>query len=215
MEVFRGGGCAIVRAILSVMDDGSAVRLFLGSQGLGAFDAWLGELPERPRRAVLIPGGAADGDRLRALGLRVTELDPESASPARVAGALARGGLVFVAGTDPMPLLRASRRNALGDSIVRAVREGVLAYAGVSAGACLAAPDLRWYAERPEAALGLVGFYPLVHANRGRRDHYAQLMLDHGERYDFVPLRDDQAVVVTGGTWQRRPSPIDVPRQVP
>jgi hypothetical protein len=33
-------------------------------------------------------------------------------------------------------------------------------------------------------------------------------MAAYGDRYEFVPITDEQAVVVTGDSWQRRDSPI-------
>ncbi|WP_250006275.1 hypothetical protein [Actinoplanes sp. M2I2] len=51
-----------------------------------------------------------------------------------------------------------------------------------------------------------MSFYPLSHANRGREDLYAQIIADEGHRYDFVPVRDDQAVLVHDGDREIKPS---------
>jgi hypothetical protein len=48
--------------------------------------------------------------------------------------------------------------------------------------------------------------FPLVHANRGRQERYARLIAAYGDRYEFVPINDDEAVTVTGETWQRQAS---------
>jgi hypothetical protein len=83
----------------------------------------------------------------------------------------------------------------------------------MSSGAALAAPDLARYRGDDDpgrvtdtAGLGLVSFYPLSHANRGRAELYAQIIAEEGDRYDFVPIRDDQAVIVRGGDREIRPS---------
>jgi hypothetical protein len=84
---------------------------------------------------------------------------------------------------------------------------------GRAAGAALTAPELAFYRGDDDpgrvtdtAGLGLVPFYPLSHANRGRQERYARLIAERGDRYEFVPMRDDEAVVVTDGTWRKRPS---------
>jgi peptidase E len=83
----------------------------------------------------------------------------------------------------------------------------------MSAGAALTAPDLAPYRFDDDpgrvddtAGLGLVGFYPLSHANRGREEAYARLVAEHGHRYEFVPMRDGEAIIVDGVGWERRPS---------
>ena len=47
-----------------------------------------------------------------------------------------------------------------------------------------------------------------MYANRGRQERYARLVADYGERYRFVQIDDDEAVVVTGQTWQKRSSAV-------
>lgn len=69
------------------------------------------------------------------------------------------------------------------------------------------APDDPGCVETTEG-FGLVGFFPLVHANRGRQEHYARLIAAYGDRDEFVPFSDDEAVVVSGRTWQRRASAV-------
>jgi dipeptidase E len=200
------------------------MRAFLGSQGLGALPAWFDELPRRPMRAALIPTA---GNRiaatpwvdvaigaLTACGLDLTTLDLEGASPATVATTLDRVDLVFVTGGDPIFLLEHARRSGFVEAARAAVATGRIAYAGVSAGALLAAPDLALYRSPDDpgrvddtAGLGLVPFFPLVHANRGREERYARLTAAHPD-LRFVPYRDDEAIIVTGSAWQRRGSAI-------
>jgi peptidase E len=85
----------------------------------------------------------------------------------------------------------------------------------MSAGASVASADLAFY-QAPDdpgsvedtEGFGLVGFFPLVHANRGRQERYARLIATYGDRYEFVQINDDEAVIVTGDSWQRRASAV-------
>jgi dipeptidase E len=201
------------------------VRVFLGGQGLGAVPSWLDELPRRPRRAALVPTAGNPlsatpwvdevAAELATCGIHVERLDLEGAQQTDVTAALAHTDLVFVTGGHPVVLLEHAQRSGFARVVGEAVRSGEMAYAGMSAGAALAAPDLTLYRSPDDPGsvevtdgLGLVRFFPLSHANRGRQERYAQLMAAYGDRYEFVPITDEQAVVVTGDSWQRRDSPI-------
>lgn len=198
--------------------------MFLGSQGLGAFPGWLEELPNCPRRVALIPTAGnplpatpwvdvAKGV-LAECGLTVSTFDLEGAAAGDVDAVLADVDLVFVTGGQPIFLLEHAQRSGFATAVPRAVRAGELAYAGVSAGAILTAPDLALY-DAPDdpgevkstAGLGLASFYPLVHTNRGRHDRYTRLIAAHPD-LDFIPYNDDEALVLTADTVARRPSPI-------
>ena len=197
--------------------------LFLGSQGLGALPGWLDELPRRPRHAVLVPTAGnpmpatpwveVAESALSAAGLTVDRLDLEPASADEVAAALARAELVFVTGGHPIFLLQHAQRTGFARRVAEAVRAGTLAYAGMSAGAALVSANLARYRLDDDpgrvsdtAGLGLVGFYPLSHANRGREEAYARIIAEDGDRYEFVPMRDDEAIIVRGSTWRKLPS---------
>jgi dipeptidase E len=196
------------------------VNAFLGSQGLGALPVWFAELPRRPRHAVLVPTAGnpmpatpwvevAEAALIRA-GLTVDRLDLEEVSSA---AALSRADLVFVTGGYPIFLLEHARRTGFCAVVRQAVRSGTLAYAGMSAGAALACPDLAQYRQDDDpgrvddtTGLDLVSFYPLSHANRGREEAYARIIAEHGDRYEYVPIRDDEAIIVSGRKWRRLPS---------
>jgi dipeptidase E len=159
------------------------VRVFLGSQGLGALPAWLDELPDRPRRAALIPtAGNPNHDPLG----------------------------------QPIFLLEHAQRSGFLRAAPPAIRAGRVAYAGISAGAILTAPDLSVY-DAPDdpgmvtstAGLGLTTFYPLVHTNQGRRERYDRLMAA-SPALTFIPFNDDEAVVIKDGVVERRHSAITV-----
>jgi dipeptidase E len=195
------------------------VELFLGSQGLGALPDWLTSQPRRPARAVLVPTA---GNRLPAMpwvdvaastltanGLVVDRHDLEFASPAETAAALSRADLVFVTGGYLFFLLEHAQRTGFLREVAGRVRAGELAYAGMSAGAMLAARELAIYRDDEDpgrvtdtAGAGLIDFCPLVHADRGREEYHARIIREHGDRYTFVRLRDDEAVLLSGSTWR-------------
>jgi dipeptidase E len=149
-------------------------------------------------------------DVLKDCGLVVEDFDLEGAQPADVTAVLSAVDLVFVTGGQPIYLLEHAQRSGF----VQAVRAAALPYAGVSAGAILTAPDLTLYdalddpgnVESPEG-LGLIDFYPLVHTNRGRAERYDRLIADHPD-LDFITYNDDEALVITNGVVDRRPSAI-------
>jgi dipeptidase E len=200
-----------------------AMDLLLGSQGLGALGAWLDTLSRRPRRAVLVPTAGnplpetpwveVAEAAMSAEGLRVRRLDLEPSTPEDVSAVLAEADLVFVTGGYPIFLLQHAQRTGFLVAVRQGATSGQFAYAGMSSGAALAAPDLARYRGEDDpgqmsdtAGLGLVSFYPLSHANRGRAELYAQIIAEQGNRYDFVPVRDDQAIVVHDGERQIKPS---------
>lgn len=204
-------------------DHTAAMDLFLGSQGLDALGAWLDTLTRRPRRAVLVPTAgnplpktpwvAVAEAAMTGEGLSVRRLDLEPATPEEVSTVLADADLVFVTGGYPIFLLQHAQRTGFLPAVRQGATSGHFAYAGMSSGAALAAPDLERYRSDDDpgqvsdtAGLGLVSFYPLSHANRGREELYAKIIAEQGGRYDFVPVRDDQAIVVHDGERQIKPS---------
>ncbi|GAA1618317.1 Type 1 glutamine amidotransferase-like domain-containing protein [Actinoplanes couchii] len=189
--------------------------LFLGSQGLGALGSWLDGLTRRPGRAVLVPTAGnpmpatpwvdVAEAAMTAEGLSVHRFDLESATPEQVQAVLAGADLVFVTGGYPIFLLEHAQRSGFLHAVRQDVTSGRLAYAGISAGALLAAPDLERYRGDDDpgrvndtAGLELVSFYPLPHANRGREERYSKVIAEEGDRHDFVVIRDDQAAIVHG-----------------
>jgi dipeptidase E len=198
-----------------------STHAFLGSASLAALPSWLAELPHRPSRALVVPTA---GNRLKTTpwvsttitqletsGIAVTMLDLEEANRSDTAAAITTADLAWVTGGHPIFLLQHARASGFLDIVRTRVLDGRLYYAGISAGAALATADLTSYRGPDDpgiaddtAGLGLVTFYPLLHANRGRQQRYADLIAAHPER-EFVTLTDDQAVIVTGDSWRRAP----------
>jgi len=202
-----------------------AVHAFLGSQGLGALGPWLDELPRRPTRATIVPTGSnrlaeapwvgAAERALTILGLMVEQFDLEGAAPAMVEACLARTDLVFVTGGHTLFFLEHAQRRGFTSIVPEAVRTGRLAYAGMSSGGFLAGPDLLHNTEPSDPGtvtdsrgLGIVPIVPLSHANRGRAAEHEALIARFGHLFTFVPITDEQAIVVTGEAWEIRSSPV-------
>ena len=204
-------------------------KVFLGSAGLSALPSWLSSLTMTARRAVLVPTAAnpmpaapfvdAADSLLRREGLTVERLDLERAETSDIQSALRGAELVFVAGGYPLFLLQHVQRTGFDRIIAPAVREGRLGYAGISAGAALAAPDLGYYREHDAAVdpgdpgtprstrgLGLVPFLVLAHRNRGRAERHDRQIAQHGGQA-YLSIDDDQAVVVDGHIWKVLASP--------
>lgn len=196
-----------------------AARLFLGSAGLGALPAWLGSLPVVPRRAVLIPTAAnplpsapfvgVAAELLGTEGVAVDVLDLERAAGDDLRRALDGAQVVFVTGGYPIFLLEHVRRSGFDRLAATAVADGSLAYAGISAGAALAGPDLRALqaADDPgtvdsTAGLGLVPFVVLPHRNRGRAARHDRLARELGGTWRMISINDDQAVGVAGDAFE-------------
>lgn len=194
-------------------------RLFLGSAGLGALPAWLGSLPDVPRRAVLVPTAAtplpsapfvrAAAELLGAAGLALDVLDLEGASGDEVRRVLDGAHVVFVTGGYPIFLLEHVRRSGFDRVAAPAVAGGSLAYVGISAGAALAGPDLRplQAADDPgavdsTAGLGLVPFVVLPHRNRGRAERHDRPAEDPARAWPVISINDDQAVSVAGDGFE-------------
>jgi hypothetical protein len=120
----------------------------------------------------------------------------------------------FVTGGYPLFLLEHAQRTGFVTLVRQRVRQSRLAYAGISAGASLASPDLALFRAPDDPGvvtdsegLALAPFFPLTHANRGRQEWYAEIIAtNRGSR--FVTLTDEQAVVIAGDAWEVRESLI-------
>jgi dipeptidase E len=145
----------------------------------------------------------------------VRQFDLEGAAPSTVEACLSSTDLVFVTGGHTLFLLEHGRRSGFTSIVPEAVRAGRLAYAGMSSGGFLAGPDLLHCTEPSDPrivtdsrGLGIVPIIPLSHANRGRAAEHQAVIATFGDRFTFVPITDEQAIVVTGEVWEIRSSPI-------
>lgn len=169
-----------------------------------------------PARIVFVPT-AANGlpDRqavvdlvreqlVAATGGTVTDHDLDSAGDPGLPD-LGPGDLLVVGGGNPYHLLRAMRRSGFDRTVAAVLARGA-DYLGVSAGALVAGPSLEPLAgvspfARPDglpvAALGLAPLVVLPHDDRpGRHELHREARSQFASRYELVPLRDRELVVV-------------------
>jgi dipeptidase E len=203
-------------------------RLLLASYGVGA----LPELADRDvagLRLAFVPTAAgpeaegkewvqADRRQLETLGCRLTTLDLAGIEADEVAAALCNVDGVFLAGGNSYLLLWHARRSGFAELAVPLVESGRLFYAGASAGAMVAGPDLAPAAnldnrrEVPElessVGFGLTPFTVLPHDN----DPEACALHDEIEAAhpatSFVRLDDGKAVLVRGEEVEVVDSPL-------
>ena len=193
-------------------------RLLLASFGVGA----LPELVDGDvagLRLAFVPTAAGpeaedkewvrvDRRQLEALGCSLSTLDLAAVEADELAAALGEVDGVFLTGGNSYLLLWHARRSGFAGRVVPLVERGQLLYAGTSAGAMVAGPDLGPAAnldnrrEVPElessAAFGLAPFTVLPHDNLPEaRALHDEIEAAHPSTR-FVRLRDGKAVLVRG-----------------
>jgi dipeptidase E len=193
-------------------------RLLLASHGIGALPQLAGGKAEGLHFA-FVPTAAgreaetkewvqADRRQLATLGCEVSTLELEDVGAGEVAEALGDVDGVFLTGGNSFLLLWHAVRSGFATLLPELVEAGSLLYAGTSAGALVAGPDLAPAAnldnrrEVPELessrALGLVPFTVLPHDDdpeaHARHD---EIVVAHPD-VEFVRLTDEQAVLVCG-----------------
>jgi dipeptidase E len=193
-------------------------RLLLASHGIGALRELVGD-ETKGLRFVFVPTAAGpeaetkewvQGDRrqLAALGCELSTLDLARAGASEVEKALRQADGVFLTGGNSFLLLWQARRSGFAELAVPLVEAGELLYAGVSAGAVVAGPDLAPAASLddrgavPELesslALGLVPFTVLPHDNVPEAGPLFDEIVATYPAAHFVRLADDRAVLVRG-----------------
>jgi dipeptidase E len=201
-------------------------RLLLASSGIGALRELVGD--PAGLRFAFVPTAAgpepesrpwvqADRGQLRSLGCEVSTLELATAGPAEVSAALSSVDGVFLTGGNAYLLLRHALRSGFAELVVPLVESGELLYAGTSAGAILAGPDLEPAASQDDRAavpelgssraLGLVGFSILPHDQDPDCAEHHDAVVSAVASGDFIRLTDDRAVLVHGDTWQVVESP--------
>jgi dipeptidase E len=202
-------------------------RLLLASYGVGALRE-LADGDTRGLRLAFVPTAAgpdaetkewirADRQQLEILGCEVATLDLATVNANEVEEALDRVDGVFLGGGNSYLLLWHARRSGFADLVAARVDDGLI-YAGTSAGAMVAGPDLGPAAnldnrrEVPEldstVALQLVPFTVLPH------DDIAEARALHDEivtahpTVRFLRLADGRAVLVRGDEVEVVDSPL-------
>jgi dipeptidase E len=202
------------------------VRLYLSSTGLGADPTILRALAPGPRVGIVVDADDEEGfltrrqarrqefAALAAAGFTPTDLDLRRHRDGRgdLAGRLAALDVVWLAGGNTFVLARAMRRAGLAAALREPVASGALLYAGYSAGACVAGPDLRGVdlmddpggrsAGEPVETLALVDYRVVPHwRSDSRLSASAELMAAHLQSIGLEHrcLSDGQALVVEDG----------------
>ena len=193
-------------------------RLLLCSEGLGALGGFAaGAGLVAGSRVAVVPTAAnplsepeiAESVRraVRAAGYEPFDIDLDVLEGAELVVALEPAAAVVIGGGDPWHLLARAHMSGFGAVLRDRVPAGLPAV-GVSAGAMLLAPDLAPVALTspftPPAAAARAGVaiaeqLVLPHHDRdGRAERHAEALRRHAHELPLIPLRDDEAVLVTG-----------------
>lgn len=143
-------------------------------------------------------------EHLRRAGAHLVDVDLDGDVPAQ----LERLEVLVVTGGDPSVLGSRLRRTGAGEHVVAAVQGG-LRYAGLSAGAMVAAPSLAPHLDAdPEdlppgpalQGLGLTPIHVLVHhGRRGREGLHRRAIERHAATAVLVPLADADGILLRDG----------------
>jgi dipeptidase E len=147
-------------------------------------------------------------------GFQFDELELATSTPQDTARSLSTADLVYVEGGNTYFLLHHMRRTRFWDALAGLE----VVYAGVSAGAVVACPDIGYIQDLDDRSLvpelvdtvgaGLVDFKILPHLDDLRvRPTIDRILAGWPEHDALVKLNNDQAVVVSDDTWKIVSSP--------
>jgi len=152
-----------------------------------------------------------DREKLREFGFKTFDLDLKNKSENHVRDSLKNADVVFVGGGNTFYLLQKMRESD-ADRAIKDFVDNSGIYIGVSAGSVVAGPDISLVKDfdNPDAAqldsskgLRLVDFAVLPHYGK---DKYGQLhdqvMKQYGQKYEIVPVTDEQFVYVSDNKSQ-------------
>jgi dipeptidase E len=198
-------------------------RAFLGSKHVGGLSH---VLPGDPAdlRTVFVPTAGSvyepapwiDARRqwLVRNGFRFDELELATSTPRVTARVLSTADLVYVEGGNTYFLLHHMRRTLFWDALA-----GLdVVYGGASAGAIVACPDIGYIQDLDDRSLapeladttgaGIIDFRILPHFDDPRaRPTIDRILADWPEQDALVKLNDDEAIIVTDGSWRVISSP--------
>lgn len=202
------------------------MKLFLASSGLEYIKKFVGGDPARVRMLFIPTAGNLDKDVwwidkdrdvLAKMGFQITELDISTATQEDMKTHLDASEIIYVAGGNTFYLLKQLQDTGFGELLKKYITKGGL-YAGASAGAIIAGPDIGPISsiEEPELVngltstigLGLVDIVPVPHYDMASRSDKIDKIIDkYRDDYEMVLLTDDQAIEVTDGGWKVVDSP--------
>jgi len=198
-------------------------RAFLGSKHVGGLSHVLPGDPGDLRTVFVPTAGSAYGSApwidmrrqwLVRNGFRFDELELATSSPQATLRALSKAEFVYVEGGNTYFLLHHMKRTLFWDALAGL---GIV-YAGVSAGAIVACPDIAYIRDLDDRSLapelvdtrgaGVIDFRILPHFDDPRvRPTIDRILAGWPERDSLVKLNDDEAIVVSDGSWRVISSP--------
>lgn len=202
------------------------MKLLLASSGLEYIKTFVGKDPKLVKLLFIPTAGNLDDDVwwidkdrevLKEMGFQITELDIDRASKAEMQQLLDNTDIVYVAGDNTFYLLKQLRETGFAKMLDVFVRNGGL-YAGASAGALIAGPDIGVISsiDEPEKVegltstkgLGWVDVVPIPHYDmKARTKSIDEIKAKYSKDNEMVLLTDDQALVVEDDGWEIVDSP--------
>lgn len=148
-----------------------------------------------------------DREKLVTLGFAVQDFQLEGASPEAVINTIHTSDIIFVAGGNTFYLLEQARKSGFLEVVKEAVANGKI-YIGSSAGAVLAAPDIRYVElfDNPSpdfgdtASLALVNFRILPHfGNPKYADLHDKVLAGYQSKDSrLIPVKDNEFLLKNG-----------------
>jgi len=152
----------------------------------------------------------ADLEACKKLFKEVEVIDIASVAKELWAPKVNKADVIFFSGGNTFYLLQEVRKSGIDEIVKKRVHEGAI-YIGSSAGSLLAGPtiepakDADDPAKAPEltsfAGLSLVSFIPWPHFSGEQREEL-EVMKKEYSRFEFIPLNDNQVVLVKDGESQ-------------
>ena len=201
------------------------MKLFLASSGLEYIKTFIGKDPKETKLLFVPTAGNLDDDTwwidkdrdvLGKMGFQTTELDIDQVPKGEMKQLLDSTDIVYVAGGNTFYLLKQLRETGFDKMLDTFVENGGL-YAGASAGALIAGPDIGAVAsiDEPEKVTGLKSTKGLGWTDVVPIPHYDMKALTKSideikstyKDYETVLLTDDEALLVENGKWKLVSSP--------
>ncbi|HHU06728.1 MAG TPA: type 1 glutamine amidotransferase-like domain-containing protein [Clostridiaceae bacterium] len=154
-----------------------------------------------------------DRDVLSKMGFSFKELDIANKKAQELQGALDGVDVVYIAGGYTYYLLEQMRISGFDKMLQEFIEQGGM-YAGASAGALVAGPDIEPCAAmddpkygpglKSSAGLNLVKIVPMPHYDMSERKGIIDSIVDKYEsQYVVVPMTDDEAIISDGKNWAK------------
>lgn len=198
-------------------------KLFLTSGDLNALPKFLGK-PLKGLKVAFIPTAAntypadhrwwleQDRQFYKDNGAELIEADINGKSREELEEIFRGIDVLHFGGGNTFYLLEKARESGLDRIVERLLGKGVV-YVGSSAGACLAAPDIEPISLADDRAaapnlkstksLGLVDFLVVPHFDAKQYDEENKaIMKKYSANFKFVPLNNDQAILVEGKNYK-------------